>query len=1383
MSFDSTTRNKLQRMVAACRRLLTEEFDDQLQSLYGIYADEGRILDLAKLTHLDDDHYQVAILLRDRIEHIRSGLASEKNAVSEAIRRVQREQAFTLLNRFAALRMAEERGLVQECVAQGLKSKGFQVFETVTRSGLGSAYERYHVFIRCMFDELSLDLGVLFDQFSPFGLLFPREQALLQFFDSLNEAELKALWQEDETIGWIYQYFNDEAERKKMRKESAAPRNSRELAVRNQFFTPRYVVQFLTDNTLGRIWYEMTLGQTRLKDLCLYMVRRPTEIFLKESEAAPQSAPQPVEGLSQQELLKQPVHIPHRPLKDPRTILMLDPACGSMHFGLYAFDLFEVIYAEAWDLEERGTSLNQPPELQSLHATFSSKDEFLGAVPKLIIENNIHGVDIDPRCAQIAGLSLWLRAQKSWQRQGVKSANRPRITRSNVVCAEPMPGKKKLLQEFIEQEFGEKPEKDAIAHLVGHVFNKMQLAGEAGSLLQIEDEIRTIIADAKAKWKAGRGELFSPSDLANLELRPSNHREPSTGFALVTDEDFFDSAEQMVYDALQHYAEQAEIDGGFQRRLFADDAARGFAFIDVCRKRYDVALMNPPFGSFSKLWIFESKTTYPNSSNDILGAFVERFLHRLHFGGRLGAITARTCFFLTSFREWRLNVVLKDSAIRAIADLGQGVMDSATVEAAAYILESARPASQIPVFRAIADADRELALKICVDAHREGRNESRLFLANQSTFHVLPDSPFVYWIEHSLVQKFTSKQSFEEAVGTARQGLATADNPRFARAIWEVNPNSWLNGSDRAWVPYILAGPSQPWFSPITLLVNWAGGAAELWNNLNSKGKIRSNIWMLRDSIALHFFRPGFSWTRRAVRFIPYVVPAGCVPSASRYMAFPRAGYETEAIVVCASRMVSAFLRFYAEFWQRPNYLVENLKMVPWPTLDADSLTLFREHASNEVRKRRTAYQNHEPFHEFLVPSKIKDFSANGLALAFDARSLLGEAGESVVAQAYGFNLEVTSRVERDLVEAIDFQQRGGIVDLDQDNNDEDSDFVLDFSEKAQIGGLLSYVAGCSFGRWDIRYATNEKAMPELPDPFAPLPVCPPAQLQNAHGLPAGPEDVPACYPIRFPWHGILVNDPRHPWGIEHRVREVIEIIWKDRSEAIENEICEKLGVKSLSDFFHKPTGFFTDHLGRYSKSRRQAPIYWPLSSASGSYTLWVYYHRLTDQTLFHCVNEFVKPKLEEVKGDADRLRDELGRTNGGTTKQREQLQEFDDFLVELTDFHDELLRVAGLPYKPNLNDGVLITASPLWKLFRLPKWQKDLKACWEALSKGEYDWAHLAYTIWPDRVKELCRKDRSVAIAHGLEDLCEVKAPVKKQKRGKKEPQTEENQPELTES
>jgi hypothetical protein len=69
-----------------------------------------------------------------------------------------------------------------------------------------------------------------------------------------------------------------------------------------------------------------------------------------------------------------------------------------------------------------------------------------------------------------------------------------------------------------------------------------------------------------------------------------------------------------------------------------------------------------------------------------------------------------------------------------------------------------------------------------------------------------------------------------------------------------------------------------------------------------------------------------------------------------------------------------------------------------------------------------------------------------------------------------------------------------------------------------------------------------------------------------------------------------------------------------------------------------------------------------------------------------------------------------------------------------------------------------MITAAPLWKRFLYKPWQKDLKACWEKLESGEYDWTHLAYSMWPDRVREKCKKDRSFAIAHNLEDICEVK-------------------------
>ena len=85
--------------------------------------------------------------------------------------------------------------------------------------------------------------------------------------------------------------------------------------------------------------------------------------------------------------------------------------------------------------------------------------------------------------------------------------------------------------------------------------------------------------------------------------------------------------------------------------------------------------------------------------------------------------------------------------------------------------------------------------------------------------------------------------------------------------------------------------------------------------------------------------------------------------------------------------------------------------------------------------------------------------------------------------------------------------------------------------------------------------------------------------LQNSKGLPAEPKDVPADYPLRISWPGILVDDENHPEDIVARVREVLEVIWKDRTDAIEQEACELLGVKNLRDYFRRPASFFADHL------------------------------------------------------------------------------------------------------------------------------------------------------------------------------------------------------------
>jgi hypothetical protein len=639
MPFDQTTRNRLQRFVSDARALLTEEFSRQLQKDYGMDPTSGEVTELDRLGHLDDARLETARLLREILTHyLASELAKGQQAQKDALQRILREQAFTVLNRLAALRMMEARGLLLESVGNAYQSKGFQLYVRLAGHALGDTGDTYRVYLLSLFDEFLSDLGVLFDRYSPQGRLFPREAALLQVLNLINDADIAPLWSEDETIGWIYQYFNSKEERKAMRDASQAPRNSRELAVRNQFFTPRYVVEFLVDNTLGRLWFNATGGDTHLRDRCQYLLVKPDE--------TPQAATR---------------------LRDPRTLKLLDPACGSMHFGLYAFDLFTEIYREAWawELQQGPGSLSFPSHpagegqgergqpFKPLRQTYEDEAAFLRDVPRLIIEHNIYGVDIDPRAAQIASLALWLRAQRAWHDAGVKAKDRPLIGRGHVVAAIAPPAERELRQQFAAS----LDQRDA--ELFEKTLQLLKGLPELGVLLQVERELPHLIRQVYV----GKG----------------------TGLFAQQEQESWQQAEARLRVALAEFAQAAK--STYQGRLFAQDALQGLRLIDLCRELFDVVVMNPPFGALASGTKDQLAKTYPRSKNDLLAIMVERGLEMLRAGGRIGAITSRACFFLSSFQKWREDVVLGIARPEVMADLGYGVMDDAMVEAAAYVLE------------------------------------------------------------------------------------------------------------------------------------------------------------------------------------------------------------------------------------------------------------------------------------------------------------------------------------------------------------------------------------------------------------------------------------------------------------------------------------------------------------------------------------------------------------------------------------------------------------------------------------------------------------------------------------------------------------------------
>lgn len=627
MAFDQQTRSRLANFVSKTRDLLTDEFTKQCQNLYGLDPVKGTVSDLSSLSQLNDAQIETAKVLRSTLEHYMSASSKkDQKAVKENLSRIVREQAFTILNRLSALRMAEARGLLLEVISLGYKSQGFQLYQQLAGTSLGETGDAYRQFLFSIFDELSLDLPMLFDRFSSQGRLFPREAVLLRVLDEVNHSDIEDLWGEDETIGWIYQYFNSQEERKAMRKASNAPRNSRELAVRNQFFTPRYVVEFLTDNSLGRFWFEETGGKTVLRDKCEYLLIKPDE------------AP----DIKQQ-------------IRDPRTLKLLDPACGSMHFGLYAYDLLYEIYKEAWHWEnENGMdSLNRDADntLKPLSEDYDNWESFKVDIPRLIVEKNIFGVDIDPRATQIASMALWLKAQRSWHDDSVEASARPNIESGNIVAAVAPPKDRELEKEFTKNLDG----KDA--ELFSKTLDLLSGLPELGVLLKIEKEIPLLIRGIYGE----QGPIFSKEDIKRWQ-----------------------DSEQRLKSELYNFIHRAN--STYQQRLYVNDALQLLNLIDISENKFDVVVMNPPFGALSKGVKKYLTDTYPKSKNDLLAIFVERGLELLRKDGRIGAITSRTCFFLSSYEDWRADIILKIGKPEVIADLGHGVMDDAMVEAAAYVI-------------------------------------------------------------------------------------------------------------------------------------------------------------------------------------------------------------------------------------------------------------------------------------------------------------------------------------------------------------------------------------------------------------------------------------------------------------------------------------------------------------------------------------------------------------------------------------------------------------------------------------------------------------------------------------------------------------------------
>ena len=648
------------------------------------------------------------------------------------------------------------------------------------------------------------------------------------------------------------------------------------------------------------------------------------------------------------------------------------------------------------------------------------------------------------------------------------------------------------------------------------------------------------------------------------------------------------------------------------------------------------------------------------------------------------------------------------------------------------------------VFVRVLEADDKAeALKQAIADHASPLR----FEVNPDGFEVLPRAPFAYWASDRVRLIFRQFSRLEAVGRMAKVGLQTSDDFRFVRQWTEIPAGA----RDKVWFPFAKGGEFSRYYADVYLVVNWAGNgeAMKAW-----AGSLYGNShWSRILKNTGFFFRPGMTWSRRTQAGLSLrALAPGCVFADKGPAAFLDTDAEKDLLAILAVTNSGPFAALVELQMAFGSYEVGVLQNTPVPQIEGKSRDRLAALAHRGWSLKRSLDIQGETSHAFVLPALLQVSGETLAARASAWAEVVAEINtrlteiqveiDQVCSDLYGLSDEGRTRMRRRLSTGATWPTTGP---LDHGSFGEVAETELDSAP--QVAALLSWVVGVAFGRFDLRYATGERAVPPETEPFERIPACSPGMLTGDAGIPL--DAPPSDCAIHYSDEGFLVDDTGALGDLLAATRSAFERIFDDPAARWE-EAADVLGdrERDLRGWFARE--FFEQHIKRYSRSRRKAPIYWQLATPTASYSVWLYYHRFTRDTIFRLLNDHVAPKLRHEEGKLTSLTQEVGPSPSAS--QRREIDDQERFVVELRAFRDEVARVAPL-WSPDLNDGVIINFAPLWRLVPQNRsWQKECKKVWDKLVAGDYDWAHLAMHLWPERVVPRCAGDRSLAITHGLE-------------------------------
>jgi len=1124
------------------------------------------------------------------------------------------ECVFTLFNRIAAIKVMEAKELFPEIITRRKENAG-RSFEHNAwleehPEERGAEREGLKHFLTDQFDRLGVNIP-LYKADYPYALM-PTADELYEIIEKFNGIEEDPdcgaeVWKGDDILGWLYENFN--AVEKEALKASGEKTEYNKVSLQSQVYTPQWVVKFLVDNTLGKSYLEM-FPDSSIKER--YQIANAPTMQMQHP-------------------------------KDLREMKVLDPACGSGNFLIYAFSLLYDLYMD---------------QMENYGRDYSRRD-----IPKMIVENNLYGVDLDERAAQITQIALFVKAREL----GGHRSKWPAYT--HVVSTHFfLPDYENIKDTFeILGSWSEKQKQS-----IKLIWNDLCNAYKFGSLVRVEERLDALMPNEDNHM------LFSNDQFENLFSFKNN-----------------------ITTQLRNQVKNWSGEGSNAYTLSkANDA---ISFLEIISQKYDVVVANPPytdsadFGKELKVFVEENYKRPYKCNTNLYAAFIKRCCELADdVYGKVGMIHPHTFMFIKTFEDVR-KFMLEETHINVMVDygldrvnlFGPGILLDATF----YTLDmNKRDRTSGIYFNITANQQEKYKKSSLAQAYEDylnNRSNDRVYTLPQSKLKGIKSYPFIYWISDEFREKF-GKLTFNELTNVV-EGCKTANNFKFLRFWWERNIKRDFNST--IYPIYAKGGEFCKWYGNLWLEL--------LWGN---KGEYLKQDKKAAANNEEFYFREGITFTGAGSKGVSFrLLVENCVFDTGSRSIFSNS-YNTYVLLAILNSSLGSYILSCLN--PTVNTTVGDVKRVPIVELSTLHQNIIESLSKNnvEIKKHICSYSLIEINYK-KSPISVYNLPNETINLYFiEENALLTQIllNESIINNIIFevYNLSAHDRqmvLDKEGIPVGDLSISSAAKTAYQEWLTGNTEFPATDEVIAHINALPIDEDQPKINDFESLYQNNN-GWEEFCIKHQMNPIEVWYQFKNAHILPPQRTQVLAFELLTDVIRSVLAKDddgviPLSDKLGEERlaIRIEREFMEREYSAGQFNQVCQLLGCdleKYLQERFFQQ---LSDHLNLFMYLPK-TPFIWHLTSGEHrALDLYISIYKWSRDTLYRVRSIYAANRESAISA-------RLNSLDTSTTTGRLEAQELRAQLEELKTFCDKVDDLLASGYDPKLDDGVGKNIAPLQK-------------------------------------------------------------------------------------